>query len=292
MDPEGDGTVTFRLEAIPTVTVTGQVTDPTGKPVQASARLTEQFDNGYTRDHWFETDENGCYAWEVSDVPLDAVFSANNYRNTNVSLRALPGGDGALADVILYPASTMDVIHIDIKVWDAVLPGESGQEQAHPNPANLSFLVYNNTRDAEVQILSCENGKLYFNPDHAEPWDSITVTVVDRSGLYEMQTIQTSLDYNRTAYVWATLYQRGSVTLNPLSEKAVLILVFDQTGKQVDAQITNGNYTSPCLPSGEYRVVVMEQNPFMRSADHLDHLYRIGLEEGRAFLAHRFILYT
>ena len=284
VDPENGGNITFRLESIPTVTVTGQVTDPKGLPVRSSVRLTERFDNGYTREQWFETDDNGCYSWDVSDVPLDAVFSADNYRNSNVTLRSVPGGAGELPAVILYPASNMDVIHVEIQVWDAVLSGEQSQGRDHPNPSDLSFHIYNNTRSADVQILSYESGKLYFNPNHADPWDNLTVTIEDRTGLYNAQTCQVSLNHIRVGNVWASMYQRGSVKLNPLSTKAALVLVFDASGNQADAMVTDTGYTSPSLKAGDYHIAVMEQNPFLRSAEHIDQLAKTGLEEGRDYL--------
>ena len=278
--PADAGSVlTLVLEPIAQRTLSGRVVDDRGNALQAELTLTQYYSGGGTNQLTVRTDENGSYSLTIDNVRTEAVIRAEGYFTSQQYLVGGPTDSENItaADVTLYPLPEGNRISLTMQTQSAVREGEEPQMGSH-NGAGLVFSLFNETQNTVMDAPSFQNGTLYFNGAQVREGDTLRISAIDPSGLYQTQEIQVTVDGNHTGSGQMLLVENGSVRINSiLGCSQVRVMLFDANGSLLEVSGASGSYRSPILADGSYQLVLLGENDYIRSVSDIDVLTELGL---------------
>lgn len=276
---DASSVLTLVLEPIAQRTLSGRVADDRGNALQAELTLTQHYSGGGTNQLTIQTDENGNYSLTIDNVRTEAVIRAEGYFTSQQYLVDGPTDSENItaADVTLYPLPEGNRISLTMQTQSAVREGEEPQMGSH-NGAGLVFSLFNETQNTVMDAPSFQNGTLYFNGAQVREGDTLRISAIDPSGLYQAQEIQVTVDGNHTGSGQMLLVENGSVRINSiLGCSQVRVMLFDANGSLLEVSGASGSYRSPILADGSYQLVLLGENDYIRSVSDIDVLTGLGL---------------
>ena len=279
--------LTCTLTPIPELELSGRVVTEAGAPVaEAAVTLVQTYRQGLEDTLEVFTDADGCFRAAVRAVPTQVRILAGGFYSRSLSLDLTLKQEAVrLTDTVLT-ALPADRIGLTVKLLKPHAPAERGFEEDLPAGTLLTYRVENLTQGAEVTEFEVRLPWLYLGAGAAEPGDVLRITASDPAEVLTAAEALVTLDENKTGEAALVLGQRGLFRIERIrGNEANEIMIFDSRGSLAASGSASSGYTSPGLPAGSYRVVLLERSGLLRSVSTLDILERLGLIEGTDYAA-------
>lgn len=272
------------LDRYPTVALTGQVTDVTDGHSLSGVNViaSQTFAGKYSQSQSVVTDADGRFCLSsLAGVPTEVVLSASGYINRAYSYAEGMGHDISLADASLRPI-TGAVVALDVTFRRSVAAGEESEPVALVDGSNLSYTIYNVTRQRQVTDFSAQYPNLVLLEEVGED-DVLRVTLSSRTDLFEPVVTTGIVDaYNRIP-VACSVVQRGAIraSYEQAGSDQVVGCLYDAHGSLVSrAGYMLHSVQFDGLAAGIYTLISMSESPYFNGVLNLNQLGRSGLVEG------------
>ena len=282
-----EGEVICRLEAIPTISISGECVDTNGDPLQNVSVTIQQTANGeYQVENKVHSGADGTFTATVLNIPADITYALDGYYGKTQTITQLPN-DGLtvnLGTVELEKLPDTDQVLLSVKMYPAVLQGEHVTETGNYSFSNLEFALYNETKASAITEFEVQSPYLVLAPGVADAGDRIQIKAEDSTGQMEAGYTAVELDEQRCGSAEIKLLENGSflVQTQP-SENENRVMVFTNTGEYVQSYVFTESCESDNLPTGEYTLVFMQKTGLLNSPAQFSDLIAFGLQEGRDF---------
>ncbi|WP_295617987.1 S-layer homology domain-containing protein [uncultured Intestinimonas sp.] len=282
-----EGEIVCRLEAIPTISISGECADVNGDPLQNVSVTVQQTANGeYPVENKVHSGTNGTFTVTVLNIPAAITYTLDGYYGKTQTLTQLPN-DGQTVDlgtVEMEKLPDTDQILLSVKMRPAVLQGEHATGTGIYSFSDLEFTLYNETRSSAITEFEVQSPYLVLAPGVADAGDSIQIKAEDRTGQLETGYADVELDERRCGSAEIELLENGSfqVQTQP-AENEYRVIVFKDTGEYVQSYSFTGSCESDNLPTGGYTLVFMQKTGLLNSIARSSDLTAFGLQEGRDY---------
>lgn len=282
-----EGEVICRLEAIPTISISGECVDTNGDPLQNVSVTIQQTANGeYQVENKVHSGADGTFIATVLNIPAAITYALDGYYGKTQTITQLPN-DGQtvnLGTVEMEKLPDTDQVLLSVKMCPAVLQGEHVTETGIYSFSNLEFALYNETKASAITEFEVQSPYLVLAPGVADAGDRIQIKAEDRTGQMEAGYTAVELDEQRCGSAEIKLLENGSfqVQTQP-SENENCVMVFRNTGEYVQSYAFTESCESDNLPTGEYTLVFMQKTGLLNSPAQFSDLIAFGLQEGRDF---------
>lgn len=260
-------------------TVTGRVLLPDGTTPAAGAAVT------FTQDGQTAaaatTDGSGNFSATVKATPATLTISLPDCYDRIISIG--DGGDALdLGDIRL---AALPQSRVELTLTVAGLGPAS--DVALTSFQGLTFTVAKNGQ--QVRGVAAQYPYLLFEDGSGlQAGDSLTITAADASGETRAQPVTVMLDGSRRGEASIRFTRNGTftVTLSGVSQSTVML--FDGTGKLLQAVNAAGQYTGPNLPDGSYQIAAIRRTELLKGVPTLSGLADLGLRQGTDYVVRSF----
>ena len=272
-----DATLTFTLEKLPTVTVTGRILDRDGHAIAGASVSAGQNCATYSGT-------DGSFV--LPEVSVDgAVVSVgkDGYYSKTVpvfTMDTVETDTVALGDIVLYEA-VEDRLLLTLTVRHAAGEGETARTETLTSIGGLNISLTSNGAEISPSLYEIQGSTILFQPNTVAAGQQINVTVSDPSGCLLGGQDAVALNANKVGSVSLTLWEKGAFTLNEITLAGQSnVLVFDEDGGYVTTYSAQAGITSQPMDAGSYTLVFMESTSLLRHVADLSVLNQLGLQDG------------
>lgn len=263
------------------LTLTGQVKDQSGAPVQGAAVTITPAGGDSVKT---VTGADGGFSVPVPygiitvTIQKDGCYS----KNDTLDLTGITGSAHNAGTYTLSPVRT-DTDCLTLKITQR-RAAENVNAAAETPLASLGALRVELTgangpiTDFEVQGLT-----LLFKSGVSAN-ESVKVTVTDPSGAYCAASATAVLDSSRLGSAELTMVQKGSFVLGGVSGPKANIMVFDSAGNCVQSGAVASGLNGRPMEPGTYQAVLIQKSDLLCGISNLRYLETFGLLEGRDYL--------
>lgn len=277
-----DATLTFTLEKIPTVTVTGRILDRDGNAIAGASVSAGQ--NCAT-----QSGADGSFV--LPEVSVDgAIVSVgkDGYYSKTVPVFIMDTMETDtidLGDIVLYKA-VEDRLLLTLTVRHATGEGETPWTETLSSIGGLDVTLTSNGSEISSSLYEIQGSTILFQPDTVAAGQQISVTVSDPSGCLLEGQAAVTLNANKMGSVSLTLQEKGAFTLDEITLAGQSnVLVFDETGGYVATYSAQAGVTSQPMDGGSYTLVFMENTSLLRHVADLSVLNQLGLQDGTDYVS-------
>ncbi|MDR1157493.1 MAG: leucine-rich repeat protein [Oscillospiraceae bacterium] len=276
LDLSGDDTVAVTLQRIPTVTLTGRVTDITGDPISGAAVRVTQYPNGqFTIMQTVYSGNDGFFTASILNTETSVSISANGYIDKILN-RVI--ADDAPNTVDLGAVALQQLKNKKITIFmtehGAAPLGETGQEYGIYSFDGLAFSLFNVTQNRANELAAIQYPYIVLDGE-MNPGDEIEISVIDSNGLMSALPVRISLDDELNGTADISFVDNGHFTA---MARDGLAMVFGATGIYVTSVFCSSMTQSEPLVEGDYSVVFMDKTPLLMKVLHIEKLAELGLE--------------
>lgn len=277
---DGDNRITYRLNAIPQVKITGKVKDAsTGLAINGAVISASQtFGGKYCKTLNAKTDGNGAFTFDIANVPTSVSFAASDYVSQTVNCDSLLTGAGeiSLPDVSL---KTISGATITLGFTYTACDGET--QNWYSDYQNVNYELFNVTKNKAVNQYNVQYPQIVLLEDVSDG-DVLKLTATSRTNAF-MPVMATVTITEQKAEATFAVVELGKIqsSFNSTGNASVVGSLYDATGKlqktynYSDASLTIGNLTD-----GNYTLVSMGSSRLLNAIYDLSQLPQTGLVEG------------
>ncbi len=287
---EDQTVATVTLEPIPQITVEGKVVNAAGAPVaDASAVISVIFDDGYAREEELALSEDGSFRTELPDVTLSLTLSRERYYTRKSVLSAGRSGLETLqaGNIILYalPAS-----RVDLAVYSMAAVKESESDSAAKSPVfsleGYDFALLDSEGNSVPGVVR-EGFALYLGENAAGyAGQQLTLRSTCLDGSMTAADVTVSLDKDSVGAAAVVFRERGKLLAENIEgELPARVFVYGEEGTAEESDVVSGTWQSRALPDGNYRIVLMQDQDYIRDVQTLSLLDELGLAEGSDYVS-------
>ncbi len=275
--------VTYTLERIPEITVTGQVTDGNGAPLAGVTVIAEQLVNGtHAKTEQVLTDEDGVYSLTLARVDATLRLSVFGYYNKTASLTGLDQQTGTSYDAGTIALNAMPADKITLSLSKTATDGYA---QGLTSFYGLRFSLYNVTRNREITAFTAQYPYIVIEDPGVQGGDVIRISVADTQNTMTAAPVEIRLSELKVGQGEIAFVENGKIRVSGLAgADKVVAMLFDQNGRFLSSTPVNGSYTSEALPAGKYQLVLMEKTTLLRGVSSLEKLSSMGLVKDTDYL--------
>lgn len=286
--PDGSGVVIVTLDRIPSVTITGTVVDAAGKGIaNAKIDFIQIVSSEVSSEVSVTTDANGMYSASVLVLPTTQTVSCDGYKTKKTANFSDVYSDEK--EITVQPVVLHEIIGnrvaFSLQQKNAARVGDKATYSSIDSFENLDFSVYNVTQDKYIENYSLQFPYICFE-DNIHANDQIKFTISNKYGSTSPAEVECVLDENCSASVTALFVQSGMFVMSAISAKnETLAIIYDAEGLYVKTVFEDNDSLCATLPSGQYTVVVLEDNDIITRTSSLAILSELGLKEGVDYIA-------
>ena len=274
------------LQPIPSVTVTGKVTDAsTTLPLRnASVAASQTFGGKYTTTASASTDQNGEYSMTLRDVPTTLAFSASDYVSQTLTRDSLTISP-ALPAIALKQISGA-VIDLAFTYREAAADGKGETTDWYNDYRQVTFSVTDKTTGKEITGISYQYPQLVVIDD-TNPGDMLTLTASSLSGAFSPVSVDITLDSDLHAAATINIVEPGRInaTFQTTDNAEVAGMLYGNDGKLLkNGSFSNATLELTNLPDGDYTLVTMGRSTLFNSILDLSQLPATGLATGSDYI--------
>lgn len=291
---EGENNIEVKLKSIPVFKLKGQVvSNMTGLGIQGATVAVSQTVGGkYYNSINVKTSLDGFYEATVQGVPSQVTVSANDCVNESfpiddaVFAANIPTGVVNNGITSLKPISGV-VINVGFSYTQSVAEGEEAETLPYYSDYNnVSYSLYNRTRDKEITSLSVQYPSIVVLQD-VVPGDELEITCSSKSGMFRDVKVSGVVDADNHLSVTIPIVELGAIKARFLitDNTAVEGVLYNSKGVLVSHDTYKGNdLTFSNLKDGRYTLITMGQSTFFNSIFSLDNLADAGMIQGVDYL--------
>jgi len=274
--------INVKLEKIPVCMVKGIVVDENGNPLTGKVTYTQIFNDKYEREIQTDIDSNGNFTLNILAVPTTLNISANGYysRKKALSESDLSQSEYNIEKITLTKLPS-DKIILSMNKKSAVRQGEESTVIPIISTNNISFKIWNKTKEKEITNFVFEYPNLILGEGTADGKDVIEIIATDNKNQMTAQAVEITLDENKTGAGEILFIENGSVQVGSISGNPEnSVMVFNENGDFVKSYVVNNRFTSDIMPEGRYSIVFIKRTDLLNGVSNISKLSELGLSEG------------
>ncbi len=280
--------VVITLEPLTATILTGKVVDEDGAPLgSASVHVAQRIAGKYDKSLVGRTDKNGEWTAAVVDAPQTVVtYSANECLNKvdTVSFDITKEVNN-LGEVKMV-SSVGARIRVAMSFLEAVISGETSVSSTYSDPDDITFKVYNATKERQLPV-SVQYPTILVLDKDIESSDVLYVTASSISGAFlpVVQTVEAGENFRPE--VSFDIIGKGGIVADYGSTDSPQVsgMLYDAAGNFVKrAVFTDQMLTLKGLADGAYTLVAMTKSDILNSAASLTVLNELGLKSGKDYV--------
>ena len=274
--------IVVRLSAIAPATITGSVKGENAGALSGAVVTVTQMINGlYLRTFSAKTAADGSFSVAALNDTSAVTISCTGYINRTVEKKNFDEGSN-LGVLILKPI-TGAVVSLQLNYFPSVQAGEKPVAAAwYADYRNLEYRLKNVTKGRSVNDISVQYPDLVLLDDISEAGDEIEITVISRTGEFNVATGKVRLDEHLKASANIKLVQLGSLraTYTTSANKDNTGALYNASGLLVNRyDYSDGTFLSQPLPDGIYHLVSMAKSDYFNSLMDISQLSLVGLKQ-------------
>lgn len=281
---DGDNSITYRLNTIPQVKITGKVKDAsTGFPLSgAVVSASQTFSRKYSKILNAKTDGNGVFTLDIANVPTSVAFSASDYVSQTVNCDSLLTEVG---EVTLPDVSLKTITGATITLGFTYTPCDGETQNWYNDYQNVSYTLYNITRDKPISQYNVQYPQIVLL-EEVEDGDVLRLTATSRTNAF-MPVTATATIAEQKAEATFGIVELGQIhsTFTTTGNSSVVGSLYDAAGKLVKTNdYANASLTICNLADGSYTLVTMGNSRLFNTIYDLAQLPQTGLMEGSDYV--------
>ena len=278
-------TVNCQLSTIPSVTLSGNITDATtGLPLAGATITATQTFGTYTKTLTATSGADGNYSLALSDMPTSVTFAADGYLSytkdncqlSTVNCQLLPLTGAALS--------------LGFTFTPCVEEGERGAESEdwYADFQNVDYTIYNETQGRPITLFSVHYPQLVLMEDVSDG-DVLRLTATSRNDRF-MPVEATTTIAEQQGQVTFAITELGKIAASfaRTTNSAVSGTLYNSGGQLVASRMyADAKLTFDRLPDGDYTLVTMGTSELFNTIGTLDGLADTKLTEGIDYMLNR-----
>lgn len=294
-----ESNMTLPLVALPTVTLSGfvyDVQDETTGLADAVISVSQMLNGLYSQSQVVKTGADGKFSVKVVDVQYAPSLQLTASKPDYVSKR-LEGEEiqNYTAEVAMQ-SITGATISLGFTYQESVENGNATPVNGYDDAANISYQIYNKTKEVDVTEFSAQEGKIVLL-ESVDDGDVLEVTATSRNNAFEPVVTTTTIK-NQKATAQFAIVEPGQLlaTYGETSDentKGVVGMLYDGEGNLIASEdyVSNGNenvWSITNLADGDYTLITMAKSTLFNSVNELSQLPETGLVERIEYLRDAF----
>lgn len=281
---DGNNRITYQLNAIPQVKISGKVKDAsTGLPISGAVISASQtFGGKYSKTLNAKTDGNGVFTLDIANVPTSVAFAASDYVSQTVNCDSLLTGAGevALPDVLLK-AITGAIITLGF----TYTPCEGETQNWYSDYQNVSYELFNVTKNKAINQYNIQYPQIVLLEEVADG-DVLRLTATSRTNAFMPVTATATIAEQKAEATFAVV-ELGKIqsSFTSTGNAAVVGSLYDAAGKLLKTyNYSDASLTISDLADGQYTLVSMGNSCLFNTIYDLSQLPQTGLVEGTDYV--------
>lgn len=289
---EQDNNIKIQLQPLPSVSLSGKVTDLVAKSGISGAIITasQTFDGKYTKTVSSKADQEGKFSLNMSNVPTQLTIAATDYVSQSIDCADLLKDQAAsveLGDVALKPISgaTLSLKFNYQRCSDSGEEAE-GAQGWFSDYNNVVFGIYNKTQKKSIKQFSVQYPQIVLLEEVSDG-DQLELTATSKSEAFMPVTTTATIDNKLQATVTFNVAELGKIeaTYSKNYNVSVVGSLYDAAGKlQKTSEYANASLTFSNLSDGYYTLLSMGKSKLFNTVYKLDELKQSGLKEGTDYI--------
>lgn len=289
---EQDNNIKIQLQPLPSVSLSGKVTDLVAKSGISGAIITasQTFDGKYTKTVSSKADQEGKFSLNMSNVPTQLTIAATDYVSQSIDCADLLKDQAAsveLGDVALKPISGATLsLKFNYKRCSDSGEEAEGAQGWFSDYNNVVFGIYNKTRKKSIKQFSVQYPQIVLLEEVSDG-DQLELTATSKSEAFMPVTTTATIDNKLQATVTFNVAELGKIeaTYSKNYNVSVVGSLYDAAGKlQKTSEYANASLTFSNLSDGYYTLLSMGKSKLFNTVYKLDELKQSGLKEGTDYI--------
>lgn len=287
---EQDNNIKIQLQPLPSVSLSGKVTDLVAKSGISGAIITasQTFDGKYTKTVSSKADQEGKFSLNMSNVPTQLTIAATDYVSQSIDCADLLKDQVAsveLGDVALKPISGA-TLSLKFNYKRCSDSGEEAHKVGFSDYNNVVFGIYNKTQKKSIKQFSVQYPQIVLLEEVSDG-DQLELTATSKSEAFMPVTTTATIDNKLQATVTFNVAELGKIeaTYSKNYNVSVVGSLYDAAGKlQKISEYANASLTFSNLSDGYYTLLSMGKSKLFNTVYKLDELKQSGLKEGTDYI--------
>lgn len=289
---EQDNNIKIQLQPLPSVSLSGKVTDLVAKSGISGAIITasQTFDGKYTKTVSSKADQEGKFSLNMSNVPTQLTIAATDYVSQSIDCTDLLKDQAAsveLGDVALKPISGATLsLKFNYKRCSDSGEEAEGAQGWFSDYNNVVFGIYNKTQKKSIKQFSVQYPQIVLLEEVSEG-DQLELTATSKSEAFMPVTTTATIDNKLQATVTFNVAELGKIeaTYSKNYNVSVVGSLYDAAGKlQKTSEYANASLTFSNLSDGYYTLLSMGKSKLFNTVYQLNELKQSGLKEGTDYI--------
>lgn len=289
---EQDNNIKIQLQLLPSVNLSGKVTDLIAKSGISGAFITasQTFDGKYTKTVSAKADKEGKFSLNMSNVPTQLTIAATDYVSQSIDCADLLKDQAAsveLGDVALKPISGATLsLNFNYKRCSDGGDEAEGTQSWFSDYNNVVFGIYNKTQKKSIKQFSVQYPQIVLLEEVSEG-DQLELTATSKSEAFMPAITTATISDKLQATATFNVAELGKIeaTYSKNYNAAVVGSLYDAAGKlQKTSEYANASLTFSNLSDGYYTLLSMGKSKLFNTVYKLDELKQSGLKEGNDYI--------
>ena len=279
-------TVKVILGKIPETEIRAVVTDISSSPVVSTVYVTQIFNGQYTKSAQTTTDDEGKFSIDLSATETEIEIEADGYYSIKkfVTKENMTEAEYSLGTVVLTKLPS-DRITLSVSKKSAVKTGAEPHVSTISSVDNISFSIFNKTKNLEITDFVVQYPNIFFGEDSADENDVIEITASDNKNSMTALPAETVLGENRMGDVEIRFVENGSVEVTGISGNPEnRVMMFDEAGKFVKSEAVTDRFISGAVPEGMYSLVFIKKTDLLVTVSDISKLEEMSLVNGADYV--------
>lgn len=288
-------TVTLTLEDLPKATLTGYVHDVKdyNLPLAGAVISVSQMLNGlYSKSQVVSTDKDGNFSVEICDTTFAPALQLTASKPEYISQRLKKEWENYQAEIAMQ-SITGATITLGFTYQKSTESGNATPVKGYDDAANISYQLYNKTKEAAIAEFSAQEGKIVLL-EPVDDGDVLEITATSRTSSFEPIEVTATIA-NQTATATFAIVQLGQImatygTTSDENTKGVVGMLYDGEGNLVASEdyANNDNenvWSLTDLADGDYTLITMAKTTLFNSVNELSQIPATGLVVKQDYLS-------
>lgn len=289
---EQDNNIKIQLQLLPSVNLSGKVTDLIAKSGISGAFITasQTFDGKYTKTVSAKADKEGKFSLNMSNVPTQLTIAATDYVSQSIDCADLLKDQAAsveLGDVALKPISGATLsLNFNYKRCSDGGDEAEGTQSWFSDYNNVVFGIYNKTQKKSIKQFSVQYPQIVLLEEVSEG-DQLELTATSKNEAFMPAITTATISDKLQATATFNVAELGKIeaTYSKNYNAAVVGSLYDAAGKlQKTSEYANASLTFSNLSDGYYTLLSMGKSKLFNTVYKLDELKQSGLKEGTDYI--------
>ena len=278
----GHPLLAIRLQEFESCTVTGTILTEEGEPLQnASVIVTQKLNGKYEKATTAVAGSDGKFSLQIPDADAEFEISCRGYKTEVLSQEI--SGDTDLGDIVLREADGYR-ISVNAQYRQSAADGNGAEAVRLENLSDLSFTIYDETDDREIEDFTVHGTEITLNED-VDTDDSLVVSAASRSADFAAVSGTVAVSEETGELTLSIVeYGKAQIAITSSENESNRILAYDSNGAPAwSTETKDRNVLSSTLPDGKYSIVVIGSSKYVAVPADLSMYKDTGLTKDRDY---------